>query len=124
MKFKLDENLGSSIPGVGLPGCSRRGESSPSLHLHKYASRNMLLCMRTTIEITDTLFREAKKRAAEDGTSLKDLVEAALRGYLQGAGKQKQPYRFQWTPMKGKLREGVDLDDRNSLYDLMDGLDD
>jgi hypothetical protein len=40
--------------------------------------------MRTTIDLPDSLFREAKTRAVEQGTSLKQLVtnyiEAGLRG--------------------------------------------
>jgi hypothetical protein len=39
--------------------------------------------MRTTIDLPDNLFREAKVRAAQDGVKLKDLitryVEAGLR---------------------------------------------
>ena len=75
------------------------------------------------MDITDSLFREAKKRAAEEGTSFRELVETALRSHLRGPSRQEKPYRLNWTPFKGRLREGVNLDDRNSLYDLMDGLD-
>jgi hypothetical protein len=39
--------------------------------------------MRTTVEIPDALFREAKARAALDGRSLKDLVLQGLRLVLQ-----------------------------------------
>ena len=42
----------------------------------------MLLPMRTTIDINAVLFRAAKRRAAERGTSLRDVVEAALRQHL------------------------------------------
>ncbi len=38
--------------------------------------------MKTTVDISDNLFREAKKLAAEDGTSFKVLVECALRRML------------------------------------------
>ncbi len=40
--------------------------------------------MRTTIEIPDALFREAKARAALEGRSLKELVLRGLRLALQG----------------------------------------
>ncbi len=44
---------------------------------HKYA------LMRTTIELPDPLFKEAKAAAALRGVSLRDVVEEALRRQLQ-----------------------------------------
>ncbi|MGH3908817.1 MAG: type II toxin-antitoxin system VapB family antitoxin [Pseudonocardiaceae bacterium] len=38
--------------------------------------------MKTTIEIDDELFRRAKVRAAEQGSSLRSVVEDALRRAL------------------------------------------
>jgi len=81
----------------------------------------MLSHMRTTIDIGDELFRRAKKRATDDGVPLRDVVEAALRSYLSGKPKATG-YRLRWTPEKGELLPGVDLDDRSSLFDLMDGI--
>ena len=80
----------------------------------------MLLCMRTTIEINDQLFRAAKRQAADRGTSLREVVDAALRQHL---GKTKGPsgYALQWATETGKLQAGVDLTDRDALFDLMDG---
>lgn len=40
--------------------------------------------MKTTLEIPDELFREAKAKAALGGIRLKDLVAAALQQFLQG----------------------------------------
>jgi hypothetical protein len=80
----------------------------------------MLLCMRTTIDLSDDLFRRAKKKAADDRVSLKEIVEAALRRYLAGRPKRGR-YRLRWTPEKGRLLPGVNLDDRDALFDLMDG---
>lgn len=39
--------------------------------------------MRTTLEIPDDLFREAKATAARRGESLKDFVNAALEAQLR-----------------------------------------
>ena len=78
----------------------------------------MLLCMRTTVEINDELFRRAKMRAADAGVPLREVIENALRAYL--AGKLRRPYKFQWHPQKGELLPGVDLENRSALYDLMD----
>ncbi len=81
----------------------------------------MLSHMRTTIVIGDDLFRRVKKHAADEGVPLRDVVEAALRSYLSGKPKGSG-YKLRWTPDKGKLHRGVDLDDRNSLFDRMDGI--
>ena len=79
----------------------------------------MIPCMRTTVEIADRLFREAKRRAAEQGTSLRQVIEDALRLYL-GRGKAQGKYRLAWRTERGQVLPGVQLDDRNALYDLMD----
>jgi Arc/MetJ family transcription regulator len=43
--------------------------------LHFYAFFVTILLMRTTIEITDELLRQAKEKAAADGTALRQVVE-------------------------------------------------
>jgi hypothetical protein len=80
----------------------------------------MLLFMRTTIEINDDLFRKAKRRAADEGASLRQIVENALRVYL-AERRSAKPYRFRWSTESGRLQPGVRLDDRDALFDLMDG---
>jgi hypothetical protein len=76
--------------------------------------------MRTTLEINDELFRQAKKRAADDGVPLRKVVEAALQRYLNGQPAQKK-YRLRWRTEKGRLLPGVRIEDRNSLFDIMEG---
>ncbi len=49
----------------------------------------MLMHMRTTIEISDELFRQVKKRAADEGTAFRQVVENALRVYLGKQPKRK-----------------------------------
>lgn len=39
--------------------------------------------MKTTVELPDSLVRTAKRVAAEEGTTLRDLVERALRDLLE-----------------------------------------
>jgi hypothetical protein len=80
----------------------------------------MLLCMRTTIEIADELYRQAKRRAADRGVTLREIVEAALRGFLSG-GRRPAGYKLEWRTDRGRVLPGVDLDDRDALFDLMDG---
>lgn len=81
----------------------------------------MLGCMRTTIDIGDDLLRRAKKKAADDGVPLREIVEAALREYLSGKPRGTG-YKLRWSTEKGELLPGVDLDDRDSLFDIMDGI--
>jgi len=80
----------------------------------------MVLCMRTTIEISDELFRQVKRRAADEGTALRQVVENALRVYL-GKQPKRKPYQLRWRTERGRLLPGVRLDDRDALFDLMDG---
>jgi Arc/MetJ family transcription regulator len=76
--------------------------------------------MRTTIEISDDLFRRAKTRAADEGTTLREVVELALRAYLSRQMK-RSGYELQWRSERGRILPGVNLDDRDALFDLMDG---
>ncbi|HVW11689.1 MAG TPA: hypothetical protein VHC90_24070 [Bryobacteraceae bacterium] len=78
--------------------------------------------MRTTIEIPDELMRNAKKRAADEGTSLRAVVETALRQHLSGGAQTDRKFRLKLTPHpKGRLLPGVVLEDRDMLYEIMEG---
>jgi hypothetical protein len=76
--------------------------------------------MRTTIEIADELLRKAKTRAADEGIPLRQVIEAALRLYILGR-RSKGGYRLQWRTESGRIQPGVRLDDRDALFDLMEG---
>jgi hypothetical protein len=77
--------------------------------------------MRTTLDFHDALMRQAKKRAAEEGETLTGLIEKALRAYLQPAPSRGRPFRLRLLTKKGRLVSGVHLEDRDSLYELMEG---
>lgn len=47
--------------------------------------------MKTTIEISDALLDEARAAAAEEGTTLRSIVEEALRAQLDRRG-EPSPY--------------------------------
>jgi hypothetical protein len=79
--------------------------------------------MRTTVELNDHLLREAKKRAASEGRPLRALIEEALRVMLQTSPPQGTEYKLEWRTEQGRLQAGVRLDDRQSLFDLMEGRD-
>ena len=77
--------------------------------------------MRTTIDIDDTLLAEAKKRAIEQNVSLRKVVETALRESLNRQNRQTKPFHLKWRTVHGRLVRGVDIADRDSLYERMEG---
>ena len=80
----------------------------------------MLLCMRTTLEISDEIFRQLKRKAADEGATVRQVVENALRFYL-GKPKVHKSYQLHWRTERGRILPGVRLDDRDTLFDIMDG---
>ena len=60
--------------------------------------------MKTTIEIPDPLFRQAKSRAAERGQTLKAFVTEALQERLQTNASTVRPGEPRWMQGFGKLR--------------------
>lgn len=81
----------------------------------------MILCMRTTLDIDDTVLRAAKRRAAETGRTLTAVVEEALRELLRREREPDTGFELQWKPVKGGAQPGVDLTDRDALLDRMEG---
>jgi hypothetical protein len=57
--------------------------------------------MKTTIEISEQLLREAKKVAARDRTTLRTLVEQGLRHELSQR-KKPSSFRLRKASFKGK----------------------
>jgi len=83
--------------------------------------------MKTTIELPDDLFLQAKRKALENRTTLRHLVERALRRELMG-GKPaaRRPRRIRWVTSPGGLPPGLDLSDRTEMWEWMErkrGLD-
>ncbi len=75
--------------------------------------------MRTTLAIDTDLLRLLKQRAAKEGRTLQSLVNDLLR---QSASKPtKKTFKLKWRTWKTHLQPGVELDDRDKLYDLLDG---
>jgi hypothetical protein len=77
--------------------------------------------MRTTVRLDPHLLTEAKKHAAESGTTLASVLEQALRESLSRRSVQARAKPIRLKTVKGNgLRPGVDLDDGASLLELMD----
>ena len=79
--------------------------------------------MKTTLNFDDRLIRAAKARAAQDGEPLTRLIERAIRQYLEPAKPAGEPFELKLITKKTRTLPGVDLADRKSLYDIMEGLD-
>jgi hypothetical protein len=80
--------------------------------------------MRTTIRLDKQLLTEAKKLAAENGTTLTAIIEDSLRERLARRAIPQRRKRFRLITFgRGGLRPGVDLDNSASLLDRMEGID-
>jgi Arc/MetJ family transcription regulator len=76
--------------------------------------------MRTTIDIDDQLLKYVKQQAAQQGCTVKQIIEDALREALSYRGQQIKPIKLETVAGAG-LKPGVNLDDGRSLNDIMDG---
>jgi hypothetical protein len=76
--------------------------------------------MRTTLDLDDHLMRRVRRLAAETGRTLTSIVELGLREVLDRE-KRGAPYRFRWVTVPGGSLPGVDLADRDALFERMEG---
>ena len=76
--------------------------------------------MRTTVDLNDELLRRAKRKAADEGIPLRELIERALRGLLENRRRPAERYHLRWRSESGRLQPGVPIDDRSALFDYMD----
>ena len=74
--------------------------------------------METKIDIDERLYQAAMKMAEDGDRSFSDMVEAALRVYL----RDSLPFDLKWVTTRGELMPGIDINSRDSLYDVMDGI--
>jgi hypothetical protein len=77
--------------------------------------------MRTTLDLDDALLAAARLRAAEKGTTLTAFVEHALAAALSRRTQGGKPYRLAWKTHRGRTLPGVDVADRDRLYERMEG---
>lgn len=79
--------------------------------------------MRTTLDLDDRLLKSAKKLAAEEGKTLTAVVEEALQLRLEPPRKAGKPFKLNLLVLPGDIAPGVDFADRNTLYDILDGVE-
>jgi hypothetical protein len=80
--------------------------------------------MKTTLDIPDDLFREAKAKAALQGLKLKDMVAEGLRAVLHGKAPpapRPRHIKFPVLAARGKARLAIP-DDAAYRAELLDDL--
>ncbi len=75
--------------------------------------------MKTTVDISDELLRQAKEFAARRGIPLRKVIELGLHQVLQASGPSRRPFRLKTVTTKG---EGLICDGdwstiRSLIYD-------
>ena len=92
---------------------------SPPLTMWTYRRTiGMLIHMKTTLSIDDTVMAQLKREAARQGRTMSELVETGLRLLFQ---TRKPAGELPGLP---RMRSGgtmVDVADREALYQSMDG---
>lgn len=75
--------------------------------------------MKTTIDIADDVLERAKRQAQREGTTLREVVERALRQQL-ASPEGRGSFRLKRHPFKGKGRQpGAAEGDWQSVRDLI-----
>ena len=105
------------IPSSSRAGTHATGRSGGwwLAYVHMY---DMVLRMKTTLNIDDTVMAELKREAARQNRTMSELVETALRLLLASQRKRGR------IPALPKFRSGgilVDVADRDALYHAMEG---
>ncbi|RLJ20398.1 DUF2191 domain-containing protein [bacterium endosymbiont of Escarpia laminata] len=75
--------------------------------------------MRTTLNLDNQLLISAKHRAVEQGVSLSQVIENALRQSFSKTNVERKVVRLVTSSGSG-VKPGVDLDNGKSLLDIMD----
>ena len=74
---------------------------------------------RTTLAIDDKLLYQLKRKAAEEGRTLQAVTNDLLRQAL--AARSRRSFTLALKGWKAKQQPGVDLLDRDKLFDLLNG---
>ncbi len=76
--------------------------------------------MRTTLSIPDEVLAGARRKAAENHTTLSQIVEEALRRYVAPGRPRRRRVMKRWTVIKGRRPAGLDIAVRDRLYEVME----
>jgi predicted nucleic acid-binding protein len=73
---------------------------------------------RTTINVDETLLEKIRAFGSQQGWSLSKTISELLKVILYTREKKTEK-NLQWVTFKGKAAKGIDVDDRDSLYEMM-----
>ena len=76
--------------------------------------------MKTTLNLNDQVLLQAKGQAAQHGITLTKFVEDALREKLMGDRHRRPAFKLRMRTVRGYAPPGVDISDRDALYDVID----
>jgi hypothetical protein len=81
----------------------------------------MVFHMKTTINIADDLFVEAKKLAVDRRITLTALFDEALKTYVRGGPTKKRPFRLADGSFKGELglQPGIDIRNWSQIREII-----
>lgn len=80
----------------------------------------MLSHMRTTMNLSEELYRSARVRAAQEGRTVTSVMEEALRSWLSKDKPESKAYRATPVAMGKAGVSPVDLNDNAAVRELMD----
>jgi plasmid stability protein len=75
---------------------------------------------RTTLTLDEDLLKQLKENAARQGKTVAALVNDLLR-HAMAIRSRRQAYKLKLSGWEAELQPGVDLLDRDKLFDLMNG---
>lgn len=81
-----------------------------------------MMTMRTTLTLNDDILKMAREKAARENRRLKDVINESLRlGLTPNLQRSGGKYAFHLKTVRGRIMPGVDLHDRDKLFDFLDG---
>lgn len=82
----------------------------------------MVTCMKTTLNIDDTVMRRLREEAARRQTTMSSLVEAGLRRVLGDSGAQDREAKpLPPLPSWKSGGQRVDISNREEMYGVLEG---
>jgi hypothetical protein len=75
--------------------------------------------MRTTVIIDDALMKKVRRLAASKGRTFTEILTEALGREVMGEKRGGTGFRLNLVTVTGRPRPGVDLSDRDALYEIM-----
>jgi hypothetical protein len=93
-----------------------RARSVPDERLWRPSSADMVAHMKTTIELPRSLLEQAKKLAAREGSTLRELMETALRNLLEERKAKRKPFKLKDGSVGGSgLAPGLEWKDMHEI---------